>query len=868
MKKVFLSLITIFMVLSLSVVLVKAEGETTVSLVDGVQIRTDGNNGLRWEAVVNNPKDGYNYGFVYALGDLDALDCETPEALAKEIDTLNDDGTYAITITKFPKAAATKDISMRAYATDGVNIIYSDNIVVRNLAEVAVYAKNSVDGDFVNAVVEYVDANYKKAGFDFFGNYSLSNATIDMSPDTLEAEFIKDWNAEFGTSWTDLSYSTFQSSASKGLSTNNDTNVTPSNAYKFFNTNVEMSAKWGWLIKLIAELGVGYTHPAVQANAILSADGEAGRGTYKLIHFSASIYNFFNGTHETGGYSAVPFTSKSQYDKMSSEKGTTPSFVLYANLTNYKLVKIGSASLLPNAQTPKTGYEWSGWNNGVENLAANSSFDVTSEDTSFTPKFSPITYTITYMDGEETIETLSATYNIESALITLPAYNKDGYVFEGWYENDQYEGEPVTVLSKGSYGDKVYFAKTTKIVGYTINLEYNGGNTRYNSREALIADLITDFNKHQTAVKYSLDGTDMSTGNYAEISTWGNFFGTSAYALKYEWLLEYMQDLAKNDTSTGSDTKSNILKVVAGVKTSGDLQYALSYQVRSFILKTQLRAGSVWAGSNFTLESAYNGFWTKLNSLEDTILLNNSGTVTLPSNVYKPGYVFGGWYTSSDFSGERVYEVSETTTVYAKWNVANVEVNVKYDANGGQFSLLYDSKVKTLYTYDNKSYCDVATEPYLCDTNVANALTWQYYVALNYDETLNAYEVVLLRSSSTSIKSACAAAGVTWTHAISCTDNITTQFKVGQYIIFDGTPSVGDTNISYVVVDDVNAYKYPTIINTKLKDACTLPTPVMEGYKFVGWKSSVDGNVVTEFPGYLTNPGDITYTAQWEAVAE
>ena len=205
MKKIFLSLITIFMVLSLSVVLVKAEGETTVSLIDGVQIRTDGNNGLRWEAVVNNPKDGYKYGFVYALGDLDALDCETPEALAKEIDTLNDDGTYAITITKFPKAAATKDISMRAYATDGVNIIYSDNIVVRNLAEVAVYAKNSVDGDFVNDVVEYVNANYMST-FKLNDIVFVNNAVYETNPNVLEKVFIADWNKKFDTEFAEYAY--------------------------------------------------------------------------------------------------------------------------------------------------------------------------------------------------------------------------------------------------------------------------------------------------------------------------------------------------------------------------------------------------------------------------------------------------------------------------------------------------------------------------------------------------------------------------------------------------------------------------------------------------------------------------------------
>ena len=52
MKKVFLSLIAFFMVLSLSVVLVKANEATTVELENGVQIRTDGNNGLRWQANV------------------------------------------------------------------------------------------------------------------------------------------------------------------------------------------------------------------------------------------------------------------------------------------------------------------------------------------------------------------------------------------------------------------------------------------------------------------------------------------------------------------------------------------------------------------------------------------------------------------------------------------------------------------------------------------------------------------------------------------------------------------------------------------------------------------------------------------------
>ena len=79
MKKIFLGLFVLIAVLSLTVVLVKAENETSVALTDGVQIRTDGNNGLRWEATVTNPKEGQVYGFLFAQGEL------TKEQLNKDI---------------------------------------------------------------------------------------------------------------------------------------------------------------------------------------------------------------------------------------------------------------------------------------------------------------------------------------------------------------------------------------------------------------------------------------------------------------------------------------------------------------------------------------------------------------------------------------------------------------------------------------------------------------------------------------------------------------------------------------------------------------------------------------------------------------
>lgn len=74
-------------------------------------------------------------------------------------------------------------------------------------------------------------------------------------------------------------------------------------------------------------------------------------------------------------------------------------------------------------------------------------------------------------------------------------------------------------------------------------------------------------------------------------------------------------------------------------------------------------------------------------------LITNDGTIngdvvtsytygvgaTLPVNVIRTGYTFGGWYENSNFSGEPVKEISKTDTgnktYYAKWLSANAGVS-------------------------------------------------------------------------------------------------------------------------------------------------------------------------------------------------
>ena len=70
------------------------------------------------------------------------------------------------------------------------------------------------------------------------------------------------------------------------------------------------------------------------------------------------------------------------------------------------------------------------------------------------------TYTITYeLDGGVNAETNPATYTKESDAITLVSATKTDYTFDGWYENSEFTGIKVTVISTGSTGNKTFYAK-------------------------------------------------------------------------------------------------------------------------------------------------------------------------------------------------------------------------------------------------------------------------------------------------------------------------------------------------------------------------------------------------------------------------
>jgi uncharacterized repeat protein (TIGR02543 family) len=120
-------------------------------------------------------------------------------------------------------------------------------------------------------------------------------------------------------------------------------------------------------------------------------------------------------------------------------------------------------------------------------------------------------YDITYVlnDGTNNGSNPSI-YTVETPTITLLEPTRDGYVFDGWFEEIDYSGTEVTEITLGSTGDITLYAKwvdeavaeTTYVETFT-NLGYTGGSYQASS---FVGDNSITWTYTESRGDYSLDG--------------------------------------------------------------------------------------------------------------------------------------------------------------------------------------------------------------------------------------------------------------------------------------------------------------------------------------------------------------------------
>ena len=134
---------------------------------------------------------------------------------------------------------------------------------------------------------------------------------------------------------------------------------------------------------------------------------------------------------------------------------------------------VESATFALNDPAPRDGYTFDGWYDN-EGLTGEPVTEVplgSTGDKTFYAKWIPVPYTIAYNIDGEPAELTPNTYTAASAT-ELATPTRDGYEFDGWYTNAEFNGDKVTSIAAGTTGDTTFFAKWTANI-YTIT--YSAG---------------------------------------------------------------------------------------------------------------------------------------------------------------------------------------------------------------------------------------------------------------------------------------------------------------------------------------------------------------------------------------------------------
>ena len=321
----------------------------------------------------------------------------------------------------------------------------------------------------------------------------------------------------------------------------------------------------------------------------------------------------------------------------------------------------------------KNGYNFVKWTDDEGNTV-NENTEVTKPIT-ITANYEAINYAITYnLDGGSTNN--PASFTIEDEVVLSDAV-KDGYTFEGWFDNENFNGDKITKIEEGSTGEKVFYAKWS-IIEYNLTYVNNGGSGDANPPTYTVNDEIDlhtltkegyDFNGWYDNSTFSGSAiSKINTGTTGDMTLYAKFTpkiytvtynvdgGSHTNPLTYTIEDEVtLLDAIKvgysfegwyaNDEFTGD----KVTKIELG--TMGDKEFYAKYEPIEYTITYNLNDGS------------FNGTPTTEYTIEtDTFDL----LIPIKSN-----YRFMGWYEKSDFTGNTTNKITKGTTgnkvLYAKW---------------------------------------------------------------------------------------------------------------------------------------------------------------------------------------------------------
>ena len=492
-------------------------------------------------------------------------------------------------------------------------------------------------------------------------------------------------------------------------------------------------------------------HPATNPNTVAS---------YTVLDSDVTIQPAtrtgfsFLGWYDNPGFTGTPVTTlrtmdaanKNYYAKWDATPISYPiNYVLndgspaghaasnpVANLTSYTVLTNsgGNISLLPAL---RNGYTFLGWYDNASFTGSPISTFPASDAAAktFYAKWSSAnSYTVNYTLNDATPAGHPATnpntvtsYTVLDANVTLVPATRNGYDFEGWYDNAAFTGTPITGFSTSDATNKHYYAKWSAAKNYTVQWHLNdsapAGHPASNpntvtSYNVLDADLAlqpatrTGYDFLGWYDNAALSGSPITTLRTADAAD-------KQYYAKWSAAKTYTVQWNLNDSAPAGHPASNPNTVASYSVLDSDITVSPATRPGYTFLGWYDNPGLTGTPITTlrTMDAENKSYYAKWDTtpitypinyvLNDgtptghpatnpaanltsyTVLTNGGGNISvLPA--LRNGYTFGGWYDNPSFSGSPINSFSAMDaapkTFYAKWSSAN-SYTVTYTLNDG-----------------------------------------------------------------------------------------------------------------------------------------------------------------------------------------
>ena len=548
-----------------------------------------------------------------------------------------------------------------------------------------------------------------------------------------------------------------------------------------------------------------------------------------------------------GWYSDIAFTEENKVTHITADmvgakvvlyaKWITVSSVTFngnGGICDEETVEIAFGAEYSLPTPTNDGYKFAGWYNGDAKVdqagiwSINGDVELVARWTSIAVEDDEINYVLGY---EGVINKNPLTYSADDGVIELlPAEFDAKHIFEGWYTSADFnEDSKITQLTAVLIGNEItLYAKWTTVITVTLNAD--GGtcdateiNINYGADYTLPTPSKFGYTfegwyngeaKVESVGKWNV-GTDVTL-----VASWKLSSTEISYVIGYDGL-ENKNPSSFNvlsDTITLLPIEYDLKHVFIGWYTAADCaEDTLIETITTDMLGQSIVLYAKWQVIS-TVQFDLNGFDDALEAMD----IVYGAPYTLPT-LTRQYYSFGGWLNAEgklvEAEGDAWTYGAEGVTLVAKWNA--IEYGINYVLNGGAVDIDMPTKY-TVLTYEGLlEALKAPTKDY------AEFAGW--FVDVDFTKSIDGFDLMSVEGVTLYAK---------WN-----------EIKVTFNFDADGG------NVSKPTDSLVLGVQY------------TLPTPVKEGYSFLGW---YDGDKKYELSGIWTDTSvlEVNLVAKWSAPIE